>query len=94
MIKQCPFCSAPVEIDIDWARKNGRIFCGGCCKAFDVTIQSEHPFPWRREMPPTTEEKKPEPPKEEIKPEKIEPDKYDSEDFGVFWDSMDYGSGL
>lgn len=90
---QCPYCSAPVEIDITWARKNGRVFCCGCCKAFDVKVpeESAYNYPWR-EAP--KKEVIPEPPKEEKQPEPVKEEAYDAEDFGVFWDGMDYGSGL
>jgi transcription elongation factor Elf1 len=40
-IVECPFCNYPVEIDVDFAIKNGRVFCGTCCKSFEVNIQSE-----------------------------------------------------
>lgn len=36
---KCPFCKSAVEIDVEFAAKNGRVFCNGCCKAFDVKIQ-------------------------------------------------------
>lgn len=36
---KCPYCKASVEIDIEFAIKNERIFCGGCCKAFDIKVQ-------------------------------------------------------
>lgn len=94
----CPYCNHNVEVDVSWARQNGRIFCGTCCKSFDVKVpeESAYNFPWR-EAP--KKEVIPEPVKEEPKEEKPEPaksepveiDKYDSEDFGVFWDIMDYG---
>lgn len=34
----CPFCKYPVEVDMEWAARNGRVFCGTCCKAFDVNV--------------------------------------------------------
>jgi len=30
-----------VEVDIEFARKNGRIFCNTCCKAFDIALEEE-----------------------------------------------------
>jgi uncharacterized Zn finger protein (UPF0148 family) len=38
---KCPFCKSTVEIDVKFAAKNGRIFCGGCCKAFNIKIEEE-----------------------------------------------------
>ena len=38
---RCPFCSYPVQSDKDFAIKNKRIFCGTCCKSFDVDIQED-----------------------------------------------------
>jgi uncharacterized Zn finger protein (UPF0148 family) len=35
----CPYCKYPVEIDVEFTKKNGRVFCGTCCKAFDVKLQ-------------------------------------------------------
>ena len=46
MIEQpssCPFCKSIVMIDIKWAIQNGRVFCGGCCKSFEVHIGEEEP---------------------------------------------------
>lgn len=37
----CPFCKSVVEVDINWAIRNGRIFCGGCCKSFDIRVGEE-----------------------------------------------------
>lgn len=37
----CPFCKSIVEIDVSWAIYNGRVFCGTCCKSFDVRIGEE-----------------------------------------------------
>lgn len=37
----CPFCKSIVEINIDWAIRNGRVFCNGCCKAFDIRVGEE-----------------------------------------------------
>lgn len=94
----CPFCNYNVEVDVSWARKNGKIFCGTCCKSFEVKVpeESAYNFPWREApkkevIPEPVKEEVPEPVKNEPIPEEKEPDKYDSEDFGVFWDSMDYG---
>ena len=38
---KCPFCKSVVEVDIDFAIKNGRIFCNACCKAFDIKVGEE-----------------------------------------------------
>lgn len=38
---KCPFCGYTVEIDVAWAKKNGRVFCGTCCKAFDLRIEED-----------------------------------------------------
>ena len=40
---KCPFCDSLVEVDIPFARKNKRIFCGTCCKAFDIEVEDEVP---------------------------------------------------
>ena len=37
----CPFCKSTVEIDISWAIRNGRVFCGSCCKSFDIRVGEE-----------------------------------------------------
>jgi len=37
----CPYCNSNVEVDIDFAKKNGRIFCGGCCKSFEIKIEDD-----------------------------------------------------
>lgn len=37
----CPFCKTIVEIDIGWAIRNGRVFCGGCCKSFEIRVGEE-----------------------------------------------------
>lgn len=34
---ECPYCQSIVESPRDWIATNGRIFCGCCCKAFDVS---------------------------------------------------------
>jgi uncharacterized protein YbaR (Trm112 family) len=38
---ECPFCKSDLEIDIEFAKKNGRVFCGSCCKAFDIKIEEK-----------------------------------------------------
>lgn len=38
---KCPFCKSTVEVDIEFARKNERIFCGSCCKSFDIKIDDD-----------------------------------------------------
>jgi transcription elongation factor Elf1 len=40
-IMECPFCKSDLEIDIEFAKKNGRVFCGSCCKSFEVKIQEK-----------------------------------------------------
>lgn len=35
----CKYCSSSIEVPLKWAQDNGRIFCGGCCKSFDVAIE-------------------------------------------------------
>lgn len=37
----CPFCKSTVEINISWAIRNGRVFCGSCCKSFDIRVGEE-----------------------------------------------------
>lgn len=59
----CPFCKSTVEIDISWAIRNGRVFCGSCCKAFDIRVGEE------------TED---EPPKKEVPVEKTVEEKFDT----------------
>lgn len=38
---KCPYCPTIVEIDVSWAIRNGRVFCNGCCKSFDIRIGEE-----------------------------------------------------
>ena len=38
---QCIYCKYPMEIDLDFAIKNGRVFCGTCCKAFEVDFEKK-----------------------------------------------------
>lgn len=54
----CPLCNSLIEIDIAWAKKNGRVFCGTCCKSFDVIIKQEpepEPEPEKSTIPPVPE---------------------------------------
>lgn len=37
----CPYCKSLVEVDISWAIHNERIFCGSCCKAFEIRVGEE-----------------------------------------------------
>ena len=37
----CPFCKQVVEVDISWAIRNERIFCGSCCKSFPIRVGEE-----------------------------------------------------
>lgn len=37
-VMNCPFCNSILDVDIDWAIRNERIFCGTCCKSFPVRI--------------------------------------------------------
>lgn len=39
----CPFCKYTVEIDVIFAKKNGRVFCGTCCKSFEIFIKEDEP---------------------------------------------------
>ena len=84
----CPYCSSNVEVNIEWAKKNGRIFCGSCCKSFEVKVPD---YSWQ-EIPKkeTIPEKLPELQKDELMTTP-EQDTLNMEDFGVYWD---YGSGL
>jgi len=41
----CPYCKSIVEVNIDWAIRNGRVFCNSCCKAFDVRVGEEETPP-------------------------------------------------
>lgn len=34
----CPYCKSILEIDVDWAIRNERYFCGECCKSFPIRI--------------------------------------------------------
>lgn len=38
---KCPYCKGTIEMDEDWAKKNGRIFCPTCCKSFEVHIEEK-----------------------------------------------------
>lgn len=38
---KCPYCKSVVEVNIDFAIRNGRIFCNSCCKAFDIQVGEE-----------------------------------------------------
>lgn len=38
---QCPFCKSTIEVDIEWAIKNGLVFCPCCCKSFPVSVGDE-----------------------------------------------------
>lgn len=38
---QCPYCRYTVIVNVKWARKNGRVFCGTCCKSFEVHVGEE-----------------------------------------------------
>lgn len=41
MIVECPICGSEVNIDIEFAKKNGRVFCGSCCRAFDIELKEK-----------------------------------------------------
>ena len=45
---ECPYCESIVESPRSWIIKNGRVFCGTCCKSFDV---SESDLPKKVEYP-------------------------------------------
>jgi hypothetical protein len=36
---ECPFCGYQFKESKEWIIKNGRVFCGCCCKAFDVELE-------------------------------------------------------
>lgn len=38
---ECQFCNSIIEVPKEWVIKNLRVFCGSCCKSFDVRIQLE-----------------------------------------------------
>lgn len=38
---QCPYCPSIVQVNIKWAQQNGRVFCGGCCKSFEIHVGEE-----------------------------------------------------
>lgn len=37
----CPYCKSDVEVNVRWAKKNGRVFCNACCKSFDLRIEED-----------------------------------------------------
>ena len=49
----CPFCKATVQIDINWAIRNERVFCNTCCKSFPIHVgeetDDEPPEPTKKE---------------------------------------------
>lgn len=36
---ECPFCGSAVITTVEWAMKNGRLFCDTCCKSFPVATK-------------------------------------------------------
>lgn len=40
---ECPYCGSTFEVEKEWVGKNERVFCGTCCKAFDVQLEKEDP---------------------------------------------------
>lgn len=36
---ECKYCSSPIEVPLNWAKQNGRVYCPTCSKSFDVVIQ-------------------------------------------------------
>lgn len=40
-VVECKFCDEDLVIDVEWAKKNGRVFCGNCGKSFDIVIEKE-----------------------------------------------------
>jgi hypothetical protein len=42
---KCPYCKSVVEVDVDFAIRNGRIFCNSCCKSFEIHVGKEEPPP-------------------------------------------------
>lgn len=45
----CPICKSIVKIDVAWAKKNERVFCNSCGKAFDISIEDEEEKPAKKE---------------------------------------------
>lgn len=37
----CPYCKYPLKVDVEFAKKNGRVFCNTCCKSFEVVLEEE-----------------------------------------------------
>jgi hypothetical protein len=38
---KCPYCDTIFEVEADWIVKNERVFCGACCKSFDVKLEDK-----------------------------------------------------
>ncbi len=79
----CPFCKSTVEINIDWAIRNGRVFCGNCCKSFDIRVGEE-----TEDEPPKKEEKVEENTKETIDKPVEEPVENISDTNDDYWDTF------
>lgn len=39
----CPICHYDLEINLLWASRNGRVFCGTCGKSFEVSTTNQSP---------------------------------------------------
>lgn len=53
----CPFCKSIVEVNVKFAKSNGRIFCNSCCKAFDIHIEDDEPEEKKQDYtPPQTDD--------------------------------------
>ena len=47
---ECKFCQNDIlQIPLDWIVKNGRVFCGNCCKSFEVRAEKEPELPFKKE---------------------------------------------
>jgi len=53
---RCPFCKSEVEVDVLWAKLNGRVFCGSCCKSFDLRIEEEDDEPEEKPVKKSTKD--------------------------------------
>ena len=38
---ECKFCESEIEVPKSWIIHNGRVFCGCCCKSFEVRLGEE-----------------------------------------------------
>ena len=42
---ECRFCPTIIEVPKSWIIHNGRVFCPGCCKSFEVRLGEEKEVP-------------------------------------------------